>query len=225
MELRDLWKLLKRRWLFLLIPALVVLLVGVVTYNPPSPAYNVGVRFLVSQPPAPTALESDEDAYYTWLESEYIVNGLTDWINGNRFGAAVSAELAEEGVIVPPGVVQAALVADNARSMLTLSFTHGDPAVLEAMVAAAVVVLQEQNAVALPQLGSEPAQLTLLDTPVINQIPAGIRSQLDLPLRLLIALVAGVGLAFLVDYLDPTVREREEVEALGLHLLGEIPKK
>lgn len=225
MEIRDYWRLLRRRWLLVLIPAVVVLLVGFATYNPPPPVYNVGVRFLVSQPPAPAARESDEDAYYTWLESEYIVNALTDWVNGNRFGATVSAELAEEGIVIPPGAVQGALVADNARSMLTLSLTYGDPAALEAMMGAAIVVLQEQNAAALPQLGNEAAQLTLLDTPVVNQIPTGFRSQLDLPLRLLIALAAGVGLAFLVDYLDPTVRAREEVEAMGLPLLGEIPKK
>lgn len=225
MELRDYWRVLRRRWLLVLIPAAIVLLVGVATYNPPPAVYNVGVRFLVSQPPAPLARESDEDAYYTWLESEYIVNALTDWVNGNRFGAAVSAELAEEGIIIPAGAIQGALVADNARSMLTVSLTYGDSAALEAMVAAVIGVLQEQNVAALPQLGNEPAQLTLLDSPVINQIPAGFRSQLDLPLRLLIALAAGVGLAFLVDYLDPTVRLREEVEALGIPLLGEIPKK
>lgn len=225
MELLAYWKVLRRRWLLALIPAVVVLIVGIATYNPPPPVYNVGVRLLVSQPPAPVALESDEDAYYTWLESEYIVNALTDWVNGNRFGAAVSAQLVEQGIEIPPGAIQAGLVADNTRSMLTLSLTYGDPAALEAMIAAAVTVLQEQNAEALPQLGEQPAQLTLLDTPVVNQIPAGFRSQLDLPLRLLLALVAGVGLAFLLDYLDPTVRERQEVEALGLLLLGEIPKK
>lgn len=225
MELNDYWRLFKRRWLLVLVPAVVVLIAGVATYNPPPPVYNVGVRLLVSQPPAPVALESDEDAYYTWLESEYIVNALTDWVNGNRFGAAVSAELAEEGMEIPPGAIQGGLVADNARSMLTLSLTHGDPVALEAMMAAAITVLQEQNEDALPQLGSQPAQITALDTPVVNQIPSGFRSQLDLPLRLLIAVLAGVGLAFLVDYLDPTVREREEVEALGLPLLGEIPKK
>ena len=225
MELAAYWKVLKRRWLLVVIPTIVVLAVGLATYRPPAQSYNVGVRFLVSQQPAPAAEQSDEEGYYTWLESEYIVNGLTDWVSGNRFGEAVSDELAEEGIVVPPGSIQAGLVADNARSMLTLSLTHGDPEALAAIMAAAIRVLQEQNEEALPQLGGQPAELTLLDTPIVNQIPAGFRSQLDLPLRLLVALAVGVGLAFLVDYLDPMVREREEVEALGLPLLGEIPKK
>ena len=83
----------------------------------------------------------------------------------------------------------------------------------------------EQNATGLPQLDGETAVLVQLDQPVVNQIPVGIRSQLDLPLRVALALGAGIGLALLVEYLDPTIRERDEVEKLGLPVVGEIPKK
>jgi capsular polysaccharide biosynthesis protein len=38
-------------------------------------------------------------------------------------------------------------------------------------------------------------------------------------------LAGGVALAFLVDYLDPSVRERADVEALGLKVLAEVPKR
>ena len=225
MELRAYWKLLLRRWPLIIIPAAIVLVVGLATYRAPAPAYNVGVRLLVSQPPAPAAEESDEAGYYTWLESEYIVNGLTDWVKGNRFGEAVSAELARRGLNVPRDQVQGGLVADNARSMLTLSLVHADPDVLGEIMDAALTVLQAENASALPQLGDEPAVLVPLDEPVVTPIPAGIRSQLDLPFRVLLALGVGIGIALLVDYLDPTVRDREEVETLGLPILGEIPRK
>jgi capsular polysaccharide biosynthesis protein len=67
--------------------------------------------------------------------------------------------------------------------------------------------------------------LFLVDEPIVNQIPNGIRSQLDLPLRVALAVVAGLGLALLAEYLDPTVRERQEVEQMGFVILGEIPKK
>jgi capsular polysaccharide biosynthesis protein len=85
-------------------------------------------------------------------------------------------------------------------------------------------VLTTQNAQALPQLGGENAILTQLDQPVVSQAPAGIRSRLELPLRVALALAAGVALALLVEYLDPTIRTREELQELGLAILGEIPK-
>lgn len=225
MELREYAKRLRRRWLLIIIPALIVLAVGLITYRPAPPVYNAGVRFIVGQPPADPAAPRDEERYYNWLTSEYIVNGLTDWVRGGEFANAVSAYAAEQGIAVPPAAIQGGLAADNTRSMLTLSLTYGDPAVLPVLMESAITVLTEQNLEALPQLGAEPARLTQLDQPVVTPIPPGIRSQLDLPLRLIIALFAGIGLALLVEYLDPTVRDSAEIQQMGLSVLGEIPKK
>jgi capsular polysaccharide biosynthesis protein len=224
MELRQYWKIFKRRWLFVALPAVVVLMIGLATYKSPPPVYNVGVRFLVAQTPSEGTERADEQRYYNWLTSEYIVNGLTDWVKGGAFATAVSRELAVQGVDVSPGAIQGSLAADNARSMLTISLTYGDGSVLAVMMDAVATVLQEQNSV-LPQLDGETAVLVQLDQPVVNQIPAGIRGQLDLPLRILLALGAGVGLALLIEYLDPTIRERDELAKLGLPVVGEIPKK
>ncbi len=226
MELRQLWQLFKRRWWVAAIPALIVLAVGIVTYNPPGSFYSVGVRFIVGQEPTDAAATEDEERYYNWLTSEYIVNGLTDWIRGERFAAAVSAQLAQQGVDVPAGEIRGSLAADNTRSMMTVILNSGrDQATVEQMINAVISVLTTQNADALPQLGDEPAALVQLDTPIVNQIAPGIRSQLDLPLRVALALGAGIGLAFLVEYLDPTVRGRDELERSGWVVLGEIPKK
>lgn len=226
MELRQLWQLFKRRWWVAAIPALIVLVAGVVTYNPPGSFYSVGVRFIVGQEPTDAAATEDEERYYNWLTSEYIVNGLTDWIRGERFAAAVSAQLAQQGIDVPAGEIRGSLAADNTRSMMTVILNSGrDQAAVEQMINAVIIVLTTQNAEALPQLGDEPATLVQLDTPIVNQIAPGIRSQLDLPLRVALALGAGIGLAFLVEYLDPTVRGRAELEQSGWVVLGEIPKK
>lgn len=200
-----------------------MLALGLATYSPPARAFNAGVRFIVGQPPGTEALTSDQERYYNWLGSEYIVNGLTDWIRGGKFAEAVSDYLAGKGLDVPPGAIQGGLAADNARSMLTISLTGSDPQLVEQMMDGVIAVMTEQNATALPQLGGEQAILTQLDEPVVNPISAGLRSQLDLPLRIVLALIAGVGLALLANYLDPTFRDREELESLGLPVIGVIP--
>jgi capsular polysaccharide biosynthesis protein len=223
MELRAYWKIFKRRWLLALIPAAVVLVAGLATYRPPAPGYNVGVRFMVGQAPSTAARGSDEERLANWHASEYIAHGLNDWVRGGQFAELVSARLATQGLAVPPGAIQGSINADNTRSQLVLYMNHGDPALLEAMMQAAVAVLVEQNALGLPQLGGEPAVVNALDQPLVNRNPSGLRSQLDLPLRVVLALVAGLGLALLAEYLDPTVRDRAEVEALGLAVMGEVP--
>ena len=60
---------------------------------------------------------------------------------------------------------------------------------------------------------------------VVVPRPASLTARFDLPLRLELALLAGIALTFLLDYLDLTVRNRAELEALGLPVLGEIPTR
>lgn len=226
MELRRYWKLFIRRWPLVVLPAAVVLAIGLATYQAPPPLYNAGVGFIVAQRPSLEALTSDQERYHNWLASEYIVNALVDWVEGGAFAEAVSQQLAaEEKGEVPAAAIHGGLVVENERSKLVLSFSHGDASTLAAIVEAATTVLVEQSNNAIPQLEEDPAVFVELGAPVISQVPPGIRSQLDLPLRVVLALVTGGGLALLVEYFDPTVRERDEVEALGLSVLAEIPKK
>ena len=225
MELREFWALLKRRWLVVIIPVIIVLAIGLVTYSAPGPLYNAGVRFIVGQEPTESAELSDEQRLANWKASEYIVNTLADWVRGGQFAELVSQELAGQGINVAPQVIVASTVSDSTRSMMVLSMNYGDAAVLEQMMKAAGLVLVEANDQGLPQLGGEPADLVQMDQPIVNQIPPGITTQLQLPLRIGLALAAGLGLALLVDYLDPTVRGRREVESMGLPVMAEIPRK
>jgi capsular polysaccharide biosynthesis protein len=225
MELLAYWRLLRRRWPLVLIPALLALVVGLLTYRPAPPLYNAGVRFIAGQRPTIGSATSDEERNNSWTASEYLVNSLTDWVRTGHFAALVSQELAGQGFEVAPAAIVAGTAADSSRSTMTLMMSYSDPAVLEAMMRAAMRVLSERNAEALPQLGGEPAEVVALDEPIINRVPAGIRGQLELPLRIVLALAAGVGVALLADYLDPTLRRREEIEAMGIAVLGEIPPK
>ena len=223
MELRAFYSIFRRRWLLVLIPPLVVALFSLVTYQPPpAPGFNVGVNFIVGQTPAPEANVADQERYYNWLGSEYIVNGLTDWAVSGNFKTAVSTQLAQENIDVPPGSFTVA--ADNVRSKLQLSIQHGNAETLASIMNAAITVLNEQNADALPQLGGETAVLVLLDEPIVTPLPRSLSSLLDIPLRLAIGLAAGLGLALLVEYLDPTIRTRQEAEEMGFAVLGELPK-
>jgi capsular polysaccharide biosynthesis protein len=223
MTLTTVWKILRRRWWLMLLPLLVALLYSAISYQAPGTTYNSGVRFIVGQPPGTATQTSDEQRYYNWLASEYIVNGLTDWVRGNNFATAVSQELTRQGVDIPS--YEISIVPDNTRSMLTISINHPDPVRLEAIMSASIKVLMEQNSSALPQLGGDTAVLIPLDTPSVNPIPTGLTNQLQLPLRLLIALAFGIGLGLVVEYLDGRVHGRDELTDLNLPLLGEIPKE
>ncbi len=59
---------------------------------------------------------------------------------------------------------------------------------------------------------------------MVTPVGPSLRDRLELPLRLLIAFLVGVALVFLLDYLDTSVRGRDDLEAMGYAILGEIPK-
>ncbi len=214
MPLSSYLQLIRRRWLIMLIPAVVVLAFTLITAGRPvvpPPVYNVGVRFLVAPPlldPDETAgsRRDEENRYYQWLTSEYVVNALADWVNSINFAERVARRLAAGGVEVNPIALFNGTSAEAIRSRLTITMNYEDAAVLEQAMRAAIDVVLEESGEAIPHLAGEPAAVTVLDRPLVNQVPAPITGQLDLPLRIAISLVTGFLVGLLVDYFDPRTR-------------------
>lgn len=228
MELRQIVQLLTRRWWLILIPPLVVAAVSLRNWQTllsPPVSYTISARFIVGEPPLDAATGFDP-RYYSWLTSEYVANGLEEWLRGRGYAELVSRDLAERhSVQMPPEAVQGAVAADSGRSVLILYLTQPTAGDLGAMMDSAVRVLSEQNAGAFPQLGRQPAGISVLSVSGIGTNAPGLRERLDLPLRLGLGLLAGIALAFVVDYLDPTLRNRGEVEAAGWDVLAAIPRR
>ncbi len=224
MELRDYAKIGLRWWWLILLPPLVIGLYGLATYRPPGQAYAASLRYTASQPAGLAQAAGYDPNYYRWLTSEYIVTALKDWVRTGEFAAAVSAELAAQGQTVDPGALAGSLGSDNARSVLVVFLTWPDPEQAKAVLKAVTAVLQNQNAAVFPQLGGLAAQVVPLDQPAVGAVAPSLRSRLDLPLKAGLGLVAGLGLALAAHYLDPFVRDRRELELLGLPVIAEIPR-
>jgi capsular polysaccharide biosynthesis protein len=152
-----------------------------------------------------------------------MVDDFTEVVKSGAFAADVSRRLADKGVVVPAGAIQGSAATGKQHRILTLTITWPNRDQTLAIAQAAIAALQEDSPKYFPQLGDQPAIAKPLDEPVVGVVPPSLRERLDLPIRLALALVAGIALAFLLDYLDDTVRDAREVEAIGLHVLGEIP--
>lgn len=227
MELRQLWKIAQRRWWLILLPALTAFAYAAYTTikAPPGGGYATSIRFTAARPPDSAAQGYEDSAYYPWLASEYVVNALTDWVRTSTFAEEVSARLAADGVEIPAGAIQGSVSADNERSVMVLYLNWGNPDQLQAIAAAASAVLQERSGVYFPQVGQGGLVVVPLDDPAVGAVPPSISARLDPLIRLALGVAAGVALAFLVEYLDPSLRERSEIETLGLAVLAEIPRQ
>jgi capsular polysaccharide biosynthesis protein len=232
MELRSYWRIFVRRWWVALLPALVVAAYVLLAFQPPATVYQTHMNFVAGLPPEQKTQTYAYDGYYAWLTSEYLANALADVARREQFAAAVSARLYDAGVImpdgapIPSGAIQGAIASDNAQSLFVIYVTWGDPDTLLAISSAISAELTENAAAYFPQLAAaveSPARR--VDNPVPVALPPSLRSQLTGPIiKIALGLVAGLALAFLLHYLDPTVRERVELEGLGYEVLGEIPR-
>ncbi len=224
MELRTYWKILLRRWWLVLAPVAVVVIYVTVTYAPPAMSYQVVMRFSAGTRPA--GLSIDYDRYYPWRTSEHIAQGLADVAETGSFAHAVAERVGESGDQVPAGAIQSAIVTDNARSILVVYLTWPDPAQISAIAGAVAEELTENSGAYYPQLRDLEPAVVLLDDPVPVPLPPGLGAQLAGPvIRISLALFVGIGLAFLCHYLDPTVREAEELADLGWDVLARIPRE
>lgn len=221
MELRTYWKILLRRWWLVVVPVVVVALYAAVTYAPPGPVYQVTMRFSAGTKPA--GLSEDYDRYYPWLASEYVANGLADVAKTGVFAEAVAERVGDPGLA---SAIQGGIVTDSAQSVMVVYLTWPDAAQIVDVADAVSAELTQNGAAYFPQLtGVEPA-VRRLDTPAPVALAPGLRVQLMGPaVKIGLAFVVGVALALLWHYLDPTVREVEELEEMGLAVLAEIPRK
>ncbi len=228
MELRALWKIVRRRWWLIALPALAALAFATYGYlkAPPRAGFTTQIRYTAAQAPGKiSGLFGYEDShYYPWLASEYVINGLTDWVRTSSFAEEISAALAAQEIDIPAGAIQGGIAADNERSVMVLYLSWHDAGQLEAIARAATTVLQERSAEYFPQFGTRGVDVVVLDEPVIAPVPPPISVRFEPLVRFGLGLAAGVALAFLVEYLDPTVHRRAEVEELGLPVLAEIPR-
>ncbi len=224
MELRLYWKILKRRWW---LPTVLVLLAVALTFLRPSPppTYVATMRFLVGVKPEPISPQVyGYDRYYTWLTSEYLIDDFSEVVRGSAFAARVSKRLKDQGLTVPPGAIQGSTQTGKLHRLITLSVYWGNPRELQTIARAVVDTVREDSGRFFPQAFGYGTEAILVDGPHVGPVVPGLRQKLEAPVRVLLALLLGIGLVFLWHYVDETVYDREDVRSLQLPLLAEIPK-
>ncbi|MBC7185486.1 MAG: polysaccharide biosynthesis tyrosine autokinase [Calditrichaeota bacterium] len=78
---------------------------------------------------------------------------------------------------------------------------------------------QESRITEVGQLGN----VTIIDRAEVPVSPVKPKKRVNLMLGAVIGLMLGLGIAFVMEYMDTSVRSIEDVEALGLNLMGTIP--
>lgn len=225
MELIHFARIILRWWWLIAIPtaiaavfALPALMGGPAT----SGGFTASFRYTAMQ--SMDAIERTEGDYQDiWLSSELAINAFTDWVQGNRYKADIIALAEAQGVTINPDVL--GIGADNQRSLGQVFMSYPEAAELTILQQAAIEVLQTRPQDYYAQLGGEPAAVSILDQSPVAAAPPALTDRFAPFLRIGLGLLAGIGLAVLAHYLDPFIRRRDDVEAIGLRVIASIPRR
>jgi len=221
MELKAYWHIILRRWWIIVILVVVVFAASLVLAPRPTTTYTAVLKFTVGIGTAPLTSPYYYSPYYDVLTSEYLTDDFAALVKSGLFAQDVSSCVGQN---VSAGLIQGIANTSKEHRILTLALSGGDEKQVTAIANCAAKVLREESAKYFAVLRVNGASFQLIEGPAITATTAGVRERIDLPIRLLLAAVAGIALAFLIDYLDDSVRGAHEVEQLGLTVLGEIPR-
>ncbi len=225
MELLHLLRILRRWWWLILIPIVItaaLTLPDFLNRGGASGGYSTMIAYSAAQ--SMEAIPRVEGDYQDiWRSSELTVDAFTEWVRGSQFAREVAAVAEARGVTINP--LALAINADNEGSVgrIYLSWSNADE--LTTIAESVIEVLRTRSQDYFAQLGGEPAAVTVLHQQPITAAPPPLTDRFGALLKIGIGVIAGLGLAALAHYLDPFLRRRDDVEALGLKVLGSIPRR
>ncbi|MHB9089943.1 MAG: YveK family protein [Chloroflexota bacterium] len=228
MELRAYWAIVWRwRWLVLAI-ALITFAASLTIQTREPVTYSATVRLALNPNlPLPQSGNAAASEYYSPAQHYYYENIAAEYLNDDIMkiteGYTFRAAAIERATAALGRPVGGSIDSKKAHKLMLFTVTADDAQQAEALGKAVSDLLTDPR--------SEYVKPFVTYNPSISQVdpirpePAipPSRAYLYMVLRVLLALVAGLGLAFLLEYLDDSVRGAREVEAAGLPVLAEIP--
>ncbi len=226
MELREYWDIVRRRWWLPAALTLAALVASTVVALQGAAAYRTEMRLLVST--LPTVERSSElyydPVYFANLSAEYLADDLSVLIPSEAFANDVSKEL---GFGIGPTAISNVTRAKKTHRVIDVTVTTASAEQGKAIGGAMVRVLDDPARVGtyLKAMDAYKGQVSIVSSPVTHRGAGATGLASEIGLRTLVGLLVGLALAFLLDYLDQSVRGRGEVERdLGLPVLAEVPR-
>jgi capsular polysaccharide biosynthesis protein len=225
-ELRHYWSVIWSRRLVVLavtLVSLVAAILSVVALPQPLPSYQATIQLGVSPTVFPSPSYQQYGEYYLFLASEYLNDDVINVVEGNGFLDALRARYASR----PEGAPSGSIKGKKAHRVITFTVSSdkgADAMTLAQGIQELLVSPGPGDPRYMEMFSAQQPRVTVIDPPRLIVQPGVRRGALDVGVRTMLGLVVGLALAFLLHYLDETVQTREDLEALGLVVLAEIPR-
>lgn len=220
MELNDYLRVLRRRWVLILVTALMGLAVSALVTLATTPLYSSTARLFVS-----TSQGDTNTAYQGGLFSAERVASYSKLVSGRKLAGMVKEDL---GLDEPPEelAAQTSATVSPDTVILEISVTDPDPDRAQAIAQS----YAEQLPVLVKDLetpegkNAAPIKATIVDDANLPTAPTSPQPPRNLSLGLLLGLLLGFSLAVLRELLDTSLKSPDDIEQVTeAPLLGTIP--
>jgi capsular polysaccharide biosynthesis protein len=222
MELRAFWNVLVRwRWIVLIVTGAAVIASGVLAVFQP-PGYRALTMLAFSAPPAQANISLPGlDQQNRGLFSEQAVEDFAKIVPTYGFAEGVSKRLSFP---MDPRVVQRSwTVKKQARHLLTIEAAGPTEERAVALAKAAADEITQNGPVYYKALNSQDLAVAVPDPAHSEGLAGRLLDFLFIAARIVSGLIVGVGMAFLLNYVDDRINTAEDAELLGLDVIGAIP--
>lgn len=214
-SLGEILEVLKKRWKMILIITLLATLVsGLVSFFLISPKYEASTKlFIGKEAGAEKGYDQSEIAMYQKLMKTYSEAIKTRDLVGRAIKSA-NSNLTEDEVLEKLTVVT---VADT--QILQIKIDDKDPNMAATMVEAITNEFVTTSKVLVPN-----GNIKVIESVKVPETPVSPNKKMNIAIAFLLGLMVSVGISFLLEFLDNTYKNREQLEKeLEIPVIGTIP--
>ena len=222
MELRAFWNILVRwRWVVLAVSGAAVIASGILAVVQP-PGYKAQTILAFSAPPSQASISLPGlDEQNRGLFAEQAVDDFTKIVPTYGFAQGVAKHLSTP--IDPRAIEHAWTVKKQAHHLLSIEAAASTEPAAVALAKAAADEITQNGPTYYKALNSQDLAVAVPDPAHSEGLSGRILDYLFIAARIVSGLIVGVGLAFLLNYLDDRINGAEDAELLGFRVLGSIP--
>jgi len=214
-SLGEILEVLKKRWKLILIVTLLATLVsGLVSFFLISPKYEASTKLFIGKEAGTEAgYDQSEIAMYQKLMKTYSEAIKTRDLVGRAIKGA-NSNLTEDEVLKKLTVVT---VADT--QILQIKIDDKNPNMAATMVQAITNEFVTTSKVLVPN-----GNIKVIESVKVPEIPVSPNKKMNIAIAFLLGLMVSVGISFLLEFLDNTYKNREQLEKeLDIPVIGTIP--
>ncbi|MFC4557950.1 YveK family protein [Virgibacillus kekensis] len=216
-SLKEIFEVIKKRLLMIIsLIVIAAVIAAVVSYFILTPKYEVSSMFVVNQQPQDTATQYSVNDIRTNVE---LINTYNVIIKSPRILEQVVDEL---DLSYTAGQLSNKIAVSSAENSQVVTVTVTDPdSALAVDIANSTVNTFQQE---IPELLNVDNVHILSEAELdANPSPVSPNPPLNIAIAIVVGAMAGVGIAFLIEYLDNTIKTEEDIEKeLGVPVLGVI---